>query len=246
MILVGAEKLDKLRDTPTYQKHFTSVPLPRLDDFARETGLDPRKDIWEVLFASNGTQSGVLMVKGKFTTGELEPKLQREGATRSTYKGYGLFGDEKNSLFFMNSSTALAGSTSVLKSIIDNRDKSGSGIPGPLVPLVNSIPSDSQFWAVFKGSAIKLPFPEDSNIGNINQFIRSIESGRFSADLRKGFEFQATGNCTSDAGAKQIHDTLKGLIGVGRLSTPDSRPGDAEGLRRHRSEAGRACGERRR
>jgi len=37
------------------------------------------------------------MVRGKFTTGELEPKLQREGAIRSSYKGYGLFGDDKNS-----------------------------------------------------------------------------------------------------------------------------------------------------
>ena len=50
-ILVGA-KLDKLRETPTYQKHFSQMSLPRLDDFARETGLDPRKDVWEVLFAS--------------------------------------------------------------------------------------------------------------------------------------------------------------------------------------------------
>ena len=221
-ILVGA-RLDKLRETPTYQKHFSTIPLPRLDEFTKETGLDPRKDIWEVLFASNGSQSGVLMVRGKFATGELEPRLQREGATRTQYKGYGLFGDERNAMFFMNSSTALAGSTPVLKTIIDNRDRSGGRIPAALQPLVNSVPAHAQFWAVFTGSAVKLPFSDDSTLGNLNQFIRSIDNGRFSADLRNGLQFQATGNCNNDAGAKQIHDALKGLIGLARLSTPESR-----------------------
>jgi hypothetical protein len=222
-LLVGA-KLDKLRETPVYQKHLSRIPLPRLDEFSSETGLDPRRDIWEVLFASNGSQSGVLMVRGKFATGELEPKLQKEGATHTTYKGYGLFGDDRNALFFMNSSTALTGTTSVLKTIIDNRDRSGSGIPATLQPLVSSVPAGAQLWAVFNGSAIQLPFPDDSNIGNLNQFIRSIQSGRFSADLRAGFDLQATGTCATDRDAKRIHDAFRGLIGLGRLNTPDNQP----------------------
>jgi hypothetical protein len=223
VILVGA-KLDKLRETQVYQKHFAQMPFPRLDDFAKQTGLDPRKDVWEVLFASDGQQSGVLMARGKFPTSELEPKLEQQGATRTRYKGYSLFGDERNAAFFMNSSTALAGSTAVLKTIIDNRDRSRAGIPASLQPQVNSIPEASQFWAVFSGSGINLPFAGDSNLGNLNQIVRSIENGRFSADLRNGFEFQANGNCTTDAEAKKIHDLLKGLVGIGRLSTPENQP----------------------
>ena len=68
-----------------------------------------------------------------------------------------------------------------------------------------------------------LPFSNDSNPGNVNQFIRSIQKGRFNADLANGFEFQANGTCKTDPGAKQIHDLLKGLIGMGRLSTLDNR-----------------------
>ena len=222
-ILVGA-RLDKLRETPVYQKRFREVPMPRLDEFAKQTGLDPRRDIWEVLFASNGTQSGVLMARGKFPTSELEPKLEHEGATRTAYKGYTLFGDEHNAAFFMNSSTALAGSMPLLKSIIDSRDRSGAGIPAKLEPLVNAIPAGSQFWAVFSGSAIRLPFANDSNLGNLNQIVQSIEAGRFSADLSKGFEFAANGTCKTDEDAKRIHDFLKGMIGLGRLSTPDNQP----------------------
>lgn len=222
-VLVGA-KLDKLRETQVYQKHFAQMSFPRLDDFARQTGLDPRKDVWEILFASDGKQSGVLMARGKFPTSELEPKLEQQGATRTRYKGYSLFGDERNAAFFMNSSTALAGSTERLKTIIDNRDRAGAGIPATLEPQVNAVPAAAQFWAVFTGSGINLPFANDSNLGNLNQIVRSIENGRFSADLRNGFEFQANGNCTTDSDARKIHDLLKGVVGIGRLSTPENQP----------------------
>jgi hypothetical protein len=221
-LLVGA-KLDKLRETAVYQKHFDQMPLPRLDDFAKQTGLDPRKDVWEMLFASNGSW-GVLMARGKFPTSELEPRLEQQGATRTRYKGYSLFGDDRNAAFFMNSSTAIAGSTPALKTIIDNRDRSSGGIPPALQPLVNLIPRASQFWAVFNGTLASLPFPNDSNLGNVNQFIRSVQNGRFSASLTNGLDFQASGTCDTGPGAKQIHDLLKGLIGMGRLSTPDNRP----------------------
>lgn len=222
-VLVGA-KLDKLRETQVYQKHFAQMSFPRLDDFAKQTGLDPRKDVWELLFASDGKQSGVLMARGKFPTSELEPKLQQQGATRTAYKTYSLYGDERNAAFFMNASTALAGSTQALKAIIDSRDRPGAGIPPSLESQVKAVPGDAQFWAVFSGSMINLPFGGDTNLGNMNQIIRAIETGRFSADLRNGFQFQANGNCSTDADAKKIHDLLKGLIGMGRLSTPDNQP----------------------
>jgi hypothetical protein len=216
-ILVGA-KLDRLRQTPTYQKHFSQMSMPRLDDFAKETGLDPRRDVWDVLFCSNGSNSGVLMLRGKFAPGELEPKLEREGAARTRYKSYSLFGDERNSVFFMNASTALAGTTAALKGIIDSLDRPSPGIPATLRPLVDAVPNGSQFWAVFTGSAITLPFSTRGGFG-LDQILRSVESGRFSANLTNGFDFQASGTCTNDQSAKQIHDLLKGLVGIGRLST---------------------------
>jgi hypothetical protein len=222
-LLVGA-KLEKLRETQTYQKHFAQMPIPQLDRFASETGLDPRKDVWEVLFCSNGKDNGVLMVRGKFAPADMEPKLERRGATRFAYKGYTLFGDERSAVFFMTPSTALAGSTPVLKTIIDNRDHSGAGVPASLQPLVNAVPSDAQFWAAFNGVLVNMPFPETSNLGNINIMIRSLQSGWVSADLRPGLALKAVGNCASDSGAKQIHDALRGLVGLGRLSTPDNRP----------------------
>ncbi len=220
-LLVGAH-LDKLRDTPLYQKMFSQMALPRVDEFAKETGLDPRKDISEVLFASDGTQSGLLMARGKFNTSQLAAKLEQQGSTRTRYKDRDLFGDARNSVCFLDSSTAIAGSTPVVKTVIDGHGN--SGVPAALQSQLAAVARSAQFWAVFSGSVIKLPFADDSNLGNLNQIVRSIDNGRFAADLSNGLEFQASGVCNNDAGARQIHDTLRGLIGLGRLSTPENQP----------------------
>ena len=161
------------------------------------------------------------MVRGRFTLSELEPKIEKRGAARTRYKNYNLFGDQRTAVFFMNSKTALAGSTPVLHQIIDG----GSlGIPKTLQPLLASLPAGDQFWAVFNGSAIRLPVPDESNLGNLNRLARAVQTGAVGADLRSGLSLQAHGTCATDASAKQIRDTLKGFIGLGRLSTPDSQP----------------------
>jgi hypothetical protein len=77
---------------------------------------------------------------------------------------------------------------------------------------------------VFSGVPVEMPFREDSNLGNINTMIRSLQNGYVAADLSQGLNLKAAGNCQSDEGAKQIHDALRGIIGIGRLSTPDDKP----------------------
>ena len=63
-----------------YQQHFAAEFAAQLDNFTRQTGLDPRKDIWELLTCSDG-KSTVMMARGKFSVAELEPQLDKQGAT---------------------------------------------------------------------------------------------------------------------------------------------------------------------
>src|ERR1700738_4655423 len=95
---------------------------PQFDDFVRKTGLDPRKDLWQILSTSNG-KTGLFMARGKFADGELEPNLEKNGLARFGYKGYNLFGDQQRAVMFISSSTAVAGPTSELKTLVDERHK---------------------------------------------------------------------------------------------------------------------------
>ncbi len=148
-IMLAGVRLDALRKTPVYQKYIGERNMPGLDDLTRNTGLDPRKDIWELLVVSNGVDLAVL-ARGNFAPQGEEPRINRPGVQRMPYKGYTLIGNEQGAVAFMNASVAVAGRPAAGRSIIDNRGKS-NGIPPALRPKVDAIPSAAQLWLVAAG-----------------------------------------------------------------------------------------------
>lgn len=211
---------DSLQSARVYRKYL-SGQTPVLDEFERTSGMDPRKDISVLLYCSDGKR-GVLLSRGQFHPADAEAKLAGRNARRFDYKGYHLMGDDANAAVFLSSKIVLAGSTTMLREILDG---GGHGNPPQwLAALVRTIPADSQLWAAFAGRAFARAFPENSNLGNLNRIAGSLETGVVYADLREGLDMAADGTCSTEDGARQIHDALKGLIGMGRLTTPDNRP----------------------
>lgn len=217
-LLVGT-RLEALQKTPVYQKYLADRKFPQVEDFARQTGLDPQKDLWELLFVSNG-KNNVLLGRGKFAN-EMEPRLEKGGAKRFGYKGYNLIGDDKAAVVFISSSTAAMGPTESLRFLLDHRGTS-KGPPPALQPLMKEIPADTQFWAAYAGGPVDLPFT--GNLANITRFINSIESGSIYFDLRTGLNGVAVGQCATDQGAEDVQGALKAFIGLGRLNTPAKEP----------------------
>ncbi|HLJ17430.1 MAG TPA: hypothetical protein VKV15_23235 [Bryobacteraceae bacterium] len=223
LVLVQArlQGLDSLQASPVYQKYLVDRPVPLLDDFARGTGLDLRKDIAVLLVCSDGKQSACL-ARGNFNPAVLEPKIIKQGAARFDYKGHRLLGNETSAVVFVNSTTAMAGPTPFLRAILDRGGHSAP--PVWLTALVHTIPAASQIWVALSGRGLNLSFPRNSNFSNLNRIVGAIESGVLYVDLRQGINLTANGTCFTDGDARQIHDVLKGFIGMGRLSTPDNRP----------------------
>ena len=118
VLLVGT-RLEPLLKKPVYQKNFGHRPFPQIEDFARRTGLDPRKDLWELLFVSNG-KNGVLLGRGKFADEMMEPKLEKEGVTRSAYTGFNLYGNDQGAVVLINPTTAALGRVDDLHTLIDH------------------------------------------------------------------------------------------------------------------------------
>src|ERR1700686_3051149 len=92
LFVVGGD-IDAVRETSVYQKLLSRVPLPQLDEFTRQTGLDPRKDLSQILSCSNG-KNGLLMARGKFNIADLEARFQSQGRQRSKCKNHDVFGSE--------------------------------------------------------------------------------------------------------------------------------------------------------
>src|ERR1700689_1891263 len=167
-LLVGT-RLEALEKTPVYQKYLADRKFSQVEDFARQTGLDPQKDLWELLFVSNG-KDNVLLGRGKFAN-EMEPRLEKGGAKRFGYKGYNLIGDEKAAVVFISSTTAAIGATESLRYLLDQRGAS-KGPPPALAALMKDIPQDAQFWAAYAGGPFDLTLP--GNLANMSKLVRSM------------------------------------------------------------------------
>jgi hypothetical protein len=122
-------------------------------------------------------------------------------------------------VMLINPTTAALGRVEELHTLVDHRQES-HGPPPALATLMKEIPADAQFWAAYAGGPIHLPFDENSNLGNINKLVSSVETGTLHFDLRNGLNGVVLANCASDEGAEQVQGALKAMVGLGRLSVP--------------------------
>jgi hypothetical protein len=104
--------------------------------------------------------------------------------------------------------------------------RSKDGLPASLREKMRSIPPQSQIWAAGIGSLeiVNNAIPKEGNLANLRNVLSTIESWSAGADLRSGLKLEARGVYRTEADAKFIHDALRGLLGLGRLSTPDNAP----------------------
>jgi hypothetical protein len=222
--MVLGVNLGAIRYTSIYEKLINRVPLAQLDRFSQQTGLDPRKDLSEILLCSDG-KNALLLVRGQFRIAELEARLKSNGVAPSQYKGHDLFGDDRNAVLLLDDSTAAGGPLSQLQSLID-QDGSARGLPASLRDLLRTLPAGDQVYAALTGGVenLNLPLPREGNLGNILQALRSVQSAVLGMNLSNGIDAIAVVNCNTERDAKFIHDLLRGLVGFGRLNTPDNQP----------------------
>lgn len=220
-------RLDKLKDTPFYAKYVDGRKIPMLEKFAEETGLDLRKDVWELLLVMrSGGKPPVVLIRGKFG-GKfgLEPEINKPGIQRMNYKGYNIIFAEGPAVMFMGPGAAVAGRIEDLKLVIDNRDNPKWSTPHRLLELVGTLPGSAQVWMATEDGGALLPgLPEDGEYSNYVRMLKSLGVATAHVDLRQGVDMSADGRYPNDQAARQMHDTLRALLGVARLRTPDNQP----------------------
>lgn len=223
-VSLAGVRMEKLRATPAFQKYFLNSKSSQFEKFREQTGIDPKKDVWELLIA--GTRTGAVVVcRGKFSEFGMEPKLPYPEAKRYSYRGYSLVGNEQYALVYLNPSTAMAGPVALLHHVLDSRDKGILGIPNALQPLIKNVPVDSQLWIAGDIAAqMQALNPKTAGeLGNFGQFAGSIQSAQGSIDLRSGLKLAMVADCRSPQDAERLNSTFRALAGMGRLSTPPER-----------------------
>ncbi|MFL6448564.1 MAG: hypothetical protein ACJ746_12860 [Bryobacteraceae bacterium] len=220
-MLAGAD-LEGLKSSPLYAKYKGELHLRDLDEFSQQFGVDPRRDISQLLYVTDETR-GYLLARGTFRTRELERKLQEKGLKPTQYKSINLFGDARNSLALLKGSVLVMGSANAVRAAIDTEDGGRGEVPEEIADRLRSIPKADQVWFVSRNG---LPFASAANrtdiqsaLSNIVGFVR-MATGSLRVDT--GVRLKADFGCNSADGATRVHDGLRAAVAIGRLSTKDN------------------------
>ena len=226
--LVGAH-MDQLTASELYQKLIAQQKLPQLDQFARETGFDPRHDVREILLV-NGPQGSVLLARGNFNL-KADPiagmKIIRHGQYNIRTLPTSATSDVASGFCVLDSSLAAAGEVPAVEAALDEWAQKGAHKGADaLLATVNAVSDQAALWGVSTGFASFLAsnLPGAGNGLDFSAIFRGIESSWFSASVGTGL--QASIHCTTatEKDAMNLRDAAKGLIGFGRLSVPQNKP----------------------
>jgi hypothetical protein len=220
-VMVAGVRMEAVRSTPFYQKWVGRRQVVDLDKFASETGIDPRQDIGELLFASDG-KIGIVFAKGRFPESTLRRMLERSGARKIQHGKYTLYGTEEAAVVLLNETTVAAGPAPALRAVLERRS---GGLSTQFREKLKTIAPDTQIWIASLGfSPLAEKLPEAGNLANLRRILATVENTTLALDLRYGVNLTAAGSCKTEQDAKFIHDGIRGLLGMGRLSTPDNEP----------------------
>lgn len=221
-------RLDKLHDTPFYRKYVEGKQISMIESIEKQTGLDPRKDIWEIVLAYRGAAGAPLaFVRGKFG-GEFgrEPNFDRTRFRSINHKGYYILTPgEGAGILFMNTGAAVAGKIEDLKTVVDARDDKSATPPEALLSMARTLPGSSHFWlAAEHGSALVPQMPSEGNLANLARMASALGRLTIWANLKQGMNAHLTAEYADPQSAKMTHDFVKGMIGLARLKTPSDQP----------------------
>jgi len=126
----------------------------------------------------------------------------------------------------IDSTTAVAGKLTAVRAAID-RFKAGDRTgPRSLLARAAEIAAENQVWSVSNAfdNLMIGRFPQDGNAAGVGRMLGSLENTTAAADLRTGVSGYLHGLCRTEQDAKNLGDTARGLVGLGRLSVPENQP----------------------
>jgi hypothetical protein len=114
---------------------------------------------------------------------------------------------------------ALGGSAAAVRTAIDQYKNGRGGAPRDLMARAQALPADTQIWAVAAGWRGATPdqLREMGNFANLDRVLRLVEGASLTVDLRTGVHAAFIGDSRTEADAKSLADSLRGLVALARM-----------------------------
>ncbi|MCC7339456.1 MAG: hypothetical protein IT170_00095 [Bryobacterales bacterium] len=219
-MLVGI-RVKEITKTPVYSILRQKKVLEPLEEFVARTGINPEKQLYEMLVTFDGRESLVL-ARAKFNEeAALEPDIKGPGMQRFEYGGRMFIGNEQFAIAFVNSSTGMLGSTAYLRRTVDRLNAGTLGMPAWFKAQQPKITRANYVWMMTRGLTpeMRAYLPAQGNASNLLRLLDGMQGSRIAVDLRNDIVIHAHADMDSPASAEQLASALKGLAGLARLTT---------------------------
>jgi hypothetical protein len=218
--LVGG-RMDQIRQTEIYRKMVATQSLAQVDQFALETGFDPRRDVRELLFATT-PQGNVMLARGAFHFNSTTLK----GMTKTRHGQYEIQGQGGNGFCILDSTLAIAGQIPAIGAALDEWTSGNHTAAQPLLARVAGVNPQSQIWGISTaGGNFLAEHPPAANSGlDFSKIFSNLQDYWFQADFSAGLRSEVHGTAHSEKDAISLRDAVRGLVGLGRLNVPESQP----------------------
>jgi hypothetical protein len=190
------------------------------------TGFDPRRDVRELLVASDGTpgsRSGLALAKGTFDVAKITAAATQSGVTTEVYGGVTILEEPKKQMAgiaFLNATTVAAGDLASVKGAID-RLKSAQPLSAAVLVKVNTWSNSQDAWGITTVPPASLAPPAKAGapnnpMANAGQNVQSAAGGvKFGAQV----VFSGEALCDTAQNATTLGDMVKLLINMAQMQS---------------------------
>lgn len=204
------------------------------DKIQAEFGVDIENDIDTVsaAYLGGGTpESVVVIVRGRFNTGQIEAKATQHGAVAEEYKGKKMLvfteasGDttathhSSGGVAFLEVGVLALGEAGAIRQAIDAAE-TGQDVRknADLMKVVNDVRGSGNAWFVGKFDAIAAAhtLPEE-----LKSRIPAISTFAVSAHVNGGFSGAIRVDARDEKAAQQLRDVVRGALAAGQLIAAD-------------------------
>jgi hypothetical protein len=189
------------------------------------TGFDPRRDVSELLVASDGvagSKTGLALAWGNFDIAKITAAATVAGAATEVYKGFTILEDPKNKqagIAFLDATRVAAGDIASVKGAIDRLDrlKTPQSLPAAVTVKVNQWSLSQDAWGI-------ATVPPDSLVpagqGTQNPMInvgKSVLAAAGGVKFGALVVFSGEAQCDTAQNAKTLGDMIQLLINMAQM-----------------------------
>jgi hypothetical protein len=161
-VIAGAS-VDQAKSTPfgAYVLNRLQPDDPNFAKFVNATGFDPRRDVTELVIASNYSQNDpthwLVLAKGSFDPARITAAATTAGGIVRQYRGIPVITTKpeanepqapkasRTAIAFLDGSTAAMGDVNAVEAAIGRR-KANAGVSTPLASKVQQVSANNDFW----------------------------------------------------------------------------------------------------